>query len=173
MVVITVAALATQANNVQHNPSLPPTAGGLPWPLHVVKNSVLALMVTSVVACGSVGKTDERLEGVWVSDKKKTLAHIDARVVTVEHLRFLRENLGQLSYCFAENRTAAFVRDSREVQPITYVVEVSTPSYVMVNADKGKVRTLHFEEGCIRHEVPGWAYQEYFCRRLGVQNPCQ
>ena len=135
--------------------------------------TALAFLVAGLVACGSVDKHDPRLDGVWVSDRDKTLAQIDDMRVSAERLGFLREHLGGLRYCFSGNRTASYFGDSSEVQLNIYSVAESTPSSVTVAVGIDKVGTFYFGDECIHHEVPGWGYKEYFCRRPGVQNPCE
>lgn len=120
------------------------------------------------------GKPDERLDGVWVSDRERTLANIGASDVPEERLRFLRENLGQLRYCFRGDKTAAFFPGTlkQDIELDTYWATSATPTSVAVKTGRGVTRTLYMGSDCFRHAVPGWGYEEYFCRRLGMENPC-
>ena len=118
-------------------------------------------------------KTDERLEGVWVSDREKTLRNLGSSL-SEERLRSLRHNLGQLGYCFRGDRAAAFFPGTKksEVELTTYWVTETTPTSVTVKTASGLSRTLHLQGGCFHHAVPGWGYEEYFCRRPDTENPC-
>jgi hypothetical protein len=138
--------------------------------------ALLCLVFTAgLAACGSSSvKTDERLSGVWVSDKEVTLAKIRTTTIPKHQMQFLRENLGQLQLCFMGNKTAAFFPGTTksEIELATYRVTESTPSSATVETSRGITQTLHFENGCFYHAVPGWDYNEYFCHKPGRENPC-
>lgn len=134
-----------------------------------------ALICTGVTACASCsGKPDARLEGVWVSDRERTLANLDLGSLSEERLRWLRKNLGQLGYCFHGDKAAAFTAGAKadEIQPMTYWVTEAGPSFVTLRTNTGVTRTLYLQGGCFHHAVPGWEYEEYFCRRPDGENPC-
>ena len=105
---------------------------------------LLAILIyASVTACGSVGgKTDERLDGVWVSDQRKTLANIGSANLSAERLRFLRENVGQLRYCFHREKIAAYVpgTSKEQIDLDTYWVTETTPSSATVNSSPSPTR---------------------------------
>lgn len=133
------------------------------------------LLFLALTACASSIAGDPRLDGVWVSDKDKTLANIRAVDIPADRVRFLRENLGQLSMCFSGTRIATFFAGTtpKPGDIETYRVSESSPSSVTVKVGRGTVRTLHLEGECLRHIVPDWGYEEYFCRKSVVENPCK
>lgn len=141
-----------------------------------MKNAIGSpLLSLTLVGCAlSSSSGDPRLDGVWVSDKTKTLANIRAAEISADRIQFLRRNLGQLHMCFSGGRTAAYHSESHlgPNDVATYRVTESTPTSVTVKVDRGPVRTLHMEGECLHHLVPGWEYQEYFCRKSALKNPC-
>lgn len=140
-----------------------------------MNRTVLALVCIGMTACAPLsGKPDARLEGVWVSNRERTLANLAPASLPDEHLRWLRKNLGQFAYCFRGGQAAAFTLGARagEIQPMKYWVTESTSTSVTLSTSTGITRTLHLRDGCFHHAVPGWGYEEYFCRRADGENPC-
>lgn len=135
--------------------------------------ALFALIFCSLTACGSIGHGTSRLDGVWISDRSKTLANIDASGLPEERLQFLRRNLGELRYCFKGDRTAALFPGTtkEEVVLSAYWVNSETRSSVTVKTNRSAARTLHIDEGCFHHDTE-WGYKEYFCRKPGMENPC-
>ena len=102
------------------------------------------LLRTTVTSFESISsKGDEQLDGIWFSNKERTLAKIGEKKLSEERLRYLQANLGQLRLCFSGDKVAAFFAGTPKDQ-----IEVET------------------------YQVPKQGYEKYFCRQLGVESPC-
>lgn len=128
------------------------------------------LVTFLVVGCAGTTTHDERLEGVWISDREMTLSKINSTRLSEKQLAFLRQNLGELRFAFSGGRTAVLFSSDPDapVKYERYSVLESTPTSVTIKTSRVEEATYHFVDGCFYLVNEDWGYREYFCRHEPV-----
>lgn len=111
------------------------------------------------------------LEGVWRSDRERTIAGLKGNSsITAERRAFLEEHLGDLYFSFRGNEARVFFEDipEREVDEQTFEVLEESERQITVEIDipgPESIRiTYRFDGDCIVSTQEQWGYDEYFCR---------
>ena len=114
---------------------------------------------------------DTRLEGVWISNAKMTLSHLDSTKLLDRQRKFLDANLGELQFVFLGSRAAILFTSDKEQLPVFEEYEVirSTRDSVSIKTKSGSEATYYFVNDCMYLNAV-WGYQEYFCRSETAYN---
>lgn len=120
----------------------------------------LVLLLSSCVLLA-----DNRLEGIWTSDKEMTLENLADHSLSDEQLAFLEKNLGDMQYIHKDGKVAvSFV--SAPIKPLQfskYTVYESTADSIVVGHKTSEKVKLHFYKHCFFH-MTDWGINEYFCK---------
>ncbi|MCL6269373.1 hypothetical protein M3P05_05360 [Sansalvadorimonas sp. 2012CJ34-2] len=132
---------------------------------------ILTTLIT-VIALGPVSSPDfsavkERLEGIWRSDRDKTMESVSASSrMTALRLKTLQQNLGHMALVFDDGYTAVMINDQlsdfyayqvEEYQDDKVKLSVG-PMFNTVEAD------YTFEGNCFYMQDIPFDYREYFCK---------
>ncbi len=132
----------------------------------------------TLVALGSVSSPDfsavkGRLQGIWRSDRDKTMASVEASDrMTALRLKVLEQNLGHMALVFDDGYTAVMINEQlsdfyaykiKEYKDDNVKLSVG-PLFNTVEAD------YTFEGNCFYMQDIPFDYREYFCREQQRRN---
>lgn len=131
---------------------------------------ILCAIVIACVGCQASVEASA-IEGVWRSDRERTLAALkESKSLSAEKRAFLEEHLGELYVSFRGNEARIFFEDipEAEVEAQTFEVLEENNLQVTIEVDipgPGTKRiTYRFAGDCIVLTQEQWGYDEYFCR---------
>ncbi|NIP67519.1 hypothetical protein GWM83_00395 [Candidatus Bathyarchaeota archaeon] len=133
-----------------------------------MRSATIILATGLIVGCEQNGNAaKERLEGVWISDREKTLESIERKHSIGDRLK---KHLGKMRYEFRDNTIAFYLPgDSRdgEIKRESYSVISENEGSIKIETERGITATFYFEGRCF-YVRSSDGFREYFCSQFGI-----
>ena len=129
-----------------------------------MKKQTILLFTIALVSC-SQSSYDNRLEGIWWSNKEMTLSNTDLTKLNNETRQFLEKNLGDLGFIYKKDKNAPLSKrnPSSEIKYERYELVKKTNDSVTISSLNGIKIKLTFKGNCYYVDST-LGLNEYFCK---------
>ena len=123
------------------------------------------LLTALLVGCNKSPSYDERLEGIWWSNKEMTLKKANRTKLNPKTLQFLKKSLGDLGFIYKKEKSASLSKKnpSLEIKYESYKLVKTTNNSVTIASLNGPEIQLTFEGNCYSVDTT-LGLNEYFCK---------
>lgn len=129
-----------------------------------MKKQTISLFTIALVSC-SQSPYDERLEGIWWSNKEMTFNNTDITKLNKETRQFIEKNLGDLGFIYKKDKNAPLSKSNKssKIKYEKYKLIKKTNNSVTISSLDGLEIKLTFNDNCYYVDST-LGLNEYFCK---------